>query len=145
MTTDVHKMSVPTITNDGRGLSFFSTREIELSGEVSRQLSEQISAVNFRLRRSVGYSADFHVAGDPTLLIVLSGTMRITLPGGDSKDFTAGDIYIAEDYLKPDIAFEKGVHGHSAKTISDTPYNALHLKLARREAYISAHKKTRKP
>lgn len=127
-------MTVPTITNDGRGPSVFSTLEIELSGEISRQLSGQISAVNFRLRRSVDYSADFHVAGDPTLLIVLSGTMRITLPSGDSKDFSVGDIYIAEDYLAPDATFEKGVHGHSAKTIGEIPYNALHLKLSRREA-----------
>lgn len=134
MTTDFRKMTVPTITNDGRGPSVFSTLEIELSGEISRQLSGQISAVNFRLRRSVDYSADFHVAGDPTLLIVLSGTMRITLPSGDSKDFSVGDIYIAEDYLAPDATFEKGVHGHSAKTIGEIPYNALHLKLSRREA-----------
>ena len=53
MTTDFRKMTVPTITNDGRGPSVFSTLVIELSGEISRQLSGQIGAVNFRLRCSV--------------------------------------------------------------------------------------------
>ena len=132
MIDKTHMMTVPTITNDGAGASYFSTRDIELSGPLSRQLSEQISAVNFRLRRSVDYSADYHVAGDPTLLIVLGGTMRIELPNGEQRDFTAGDMYIAEDYLAANVAFEKGVHGHRAQTLVKTPYSALHLKLSRR-------------
>ena len=125
-------ITIPTISNDGRGPSVFSIREIDLSGEMTRQLSGQIDAVNFRLRRSVGYSADFHIAGDPTLLIVLNGTMLITLPSGESREFTAGDMYIAEDYLAPDVAFEDGVHGHKAQTLGDIPYNAVHVKLSRR-------------
>ena len=132
MTSELHKMTVPTITNDGQGASFFGTRVIELNGEISRLLSDQIAAVNFRLRRSVGYSADFHVAGDPTLLIVLSGTMRIELPSGESRDFSKGDMYIAEDYLAPEVAFKRGQHGHRAETVGDESYNALHLKLSRR-------------
>ena len=134
MTSTLHKITVPTITNDGQGASFFSTREIDLNGEAARQLSDQIGAVNFRLRRSVGYSADYHVAGDPTLLIVLSGTMRIELPSGETRDFSTGDMYIAEDYLTPATPFKRGEHGHRAETIGDEPYNALHLKLARRDA-----------
>jgi len=99
MTTTPDNITVPTITNDGQGASRFSTRQIALTGDVTRQLSDQIGAVNFRLRRSEGYSADYHVAGDPTLLIVLSGTMRIELPSGERRDFSKGDMYIAEDYL----------------------------------------------
>lgn len=134
MTASSSKITVPTITNDGQGASYFSTREIELNGDITRQLSDQISVVNFRLRRSLGYSADYHVAGDPTLLIVLSGTMRIELPSGEHRDFSVGDMYIAEDYLLPEIDFKKGRHGHRAQTLDSLPYNALHLKLARREA-----------
>jgi len=132
MTTASDKITVPTITNDGEGASYFSTREIELNGDAARQLSDQIEAVNFRLRRSVGYRAEAHVAGDPTLLIVLSGTMRIELPSGEHRDFSKGDMYIAEDYLTPNTAFESGRHGHSARTLGDELYEALHLKLARR-------------
>ena len=128
----LHKIIIPTITNDGRGASYFSTREVELNGDVARQLSDQIAAVNFRLRRSVGYSADAHVAGDPTLLIVLSGTMRIELPSGEHRDFSKGDMYIAEDYLAAVVEFKEGLHGHSARTVGDESYEALHLKLARR-------------
>ena len=127
-----HIISVPTITNDGLGGSYFSLREIALNGDLSRQLSDQIAAVNFRLRRSENYKAGFHVAGDPTLLVVLSGTMRISLPSGEYCDFTQGDMYIAEDYLAAGVDFQAGLHGHSAKTIGDAPYKALHLKLSRR-------------
>jgi len=133
MTTTPQKMTIPTITNDGQGASFFSTRNIALNGDTARQLSDQISAVNFRVRRSVGYRADFHVAGDPTLLIVLSGTMRIELPSGEHRDFSKGNMYIAEDYLAAGIAFKSGKHGDSARTVGDAPYEALHLKLLRRE------------
>ena len=133
MTSKPHKITVPTISNDGQGASFFGTRAIDLNGDISRQLSDQIAAVNFRLRRSIGYSADYHVAGDPTLLIVLSGTMRIELPSGESRDFSKGDMYIAEDYLAPEVAFKRGQHGHRAETVGDEPYNALHLKLSRRD------------
>ena len=134
MTIAPHKITVPTITNDGQGASHFSTREIDLNGDAARQLSDQIGAVNFRLRRSVGYSADVHVAGDPTLLIVLSGTMRIELPSGEHRDFSKGDMYIAEDYLAVGVEFKEGLHGHSAHTIGNEVYEALHLKLARRDA-----------
>ncbi|MEP1231015.1 MAG: hypothetical protein ABJG88_10105 [Litorimonas sp.] len=127
-------MNIPTITNDGQGASYFSAREIALNGDMSRQLSDQIEAVNFRLRRSESYEAGFHVAGDPTLLIVLSGTMRITLANGEARDFRQGDMYIAQDYLAKGVAFEAGLHGHSAKTIGDVPYNAVHLKLSRLSA-----------
>ena len=128
----VSLVTIVTITNDGQSGSYFSKREIELNGDITRQLSDQIGAVNFRLRRSKNYSANFHVAGDPTLLIVLAGTMRITLPSGESRDFTQGDMYIAEDYLAAGVTFKDGLHGHSAKTIGDVPYSAVHLKLSRR-------------
>jgi len=86
--TKPHFITIPTISNDGECPSFFGQREIALNGDVTRLLSDQINAVNFRLRHSKGYSSDYHVAGDPTLLIVLSGTIRIELPNGDHRDFT---------------------------------------------------------
>lgn len=128
-----HTITVPTISNDGRGASYFGTRDIALTGDMTRLLSDQIDAVNFRLRQSEGYASDYHVAGDPTLLIVLSGTMRIELPNGEARDFTQGDLYIAEDYLDMGIAFDPSLHGHRAEMIGTVPYRALHLKLARRK------------
>lgn len=125
-------MRLPTISNDGHGASYFGHRDIELNGNITRQLSDQISAVNFRLRQSESYSSAYHVAGDPTLLIVLTGTMRIELPNGEAREFTQGDLYIAEDYLEAGVTFDETLHGHRAQMIGDIPYRAVHIKLARR-------------
>ena len=126
-------MTLPTISNDGRGMSFFGARDISLSGDITRLLSDQIDAVNFRLRHSEAYSSDYHCAGDPTLLIVLSGAIRIELRSGETRDFAQGDLYIAEDYLEAGVTFDPAIHGHRAEMIGETPYKAVHIKLARRK------------
>ncbi|MFT6222158.1 MAG: hypothetical protein ACJA0C_001566 [Candidatus Endobugula sp.] len=118
------------VRNDGRGQSIFSYREVELAGTAERMLSEQLPAVNFRLRESdASYASSFHVAGDPTLLIVLSGTLRIVLRNGESRDFSAGKMFVAEDYLAAGEVFDDTEHGHRAEVVSDVPLSALHLKL----------------
>jgi len=126
------EVTIPTISNDGREASYFGQRHITLSGDITRQLSDQIDAVNFRLRHSEYYSSDYHVAGDPTLLIVLSGSIRIDLQNGDSKTFSQGDLYIAEDYLEPDVKFNPTFHGHRAVMTEKIPYKAVHIKLEKR-------------
>ena len=125
-------MTLATISNDGRGASFFGTRDIPLSGDITRLLSDQIKAENFRLRHSEGYSSGYHVAGDPTLLIVLNGTIRTELPIGKSRTFTQGDLYIAEDYLEAGVEFNPTLHGHRAEMVGETPYRAVHIKLSER-------------
>lgn len=126
-------MIITTITNNGHDASFFGQRNIDLSGESARKLSEQISAVNFRLRESTPpYAASWHVAGDPTLLIILKGCIRITLRNGQAQDFKAGDMFIAEDHLASNIGFDPAVHGHTADVIGHDKLQALHLKLERR-------------
>lgn len=125
--------TIPCISNDGRGVSFFNIREVELKGANERMLSEQIPALNFRLRQSDGsYSSDWHVAGDPTLLIVLSGTIKIHLRNGDSKKFSSGETFIAEDYLDPAVAFDDSQHGHRAEVMDREGISVLHLKLEKR-------------
>ena len=43
-------------------------------------LSEQIAAKNFRLRESlVGYKTKWHLSGDPTLILIQQGILRVTL------------------------------------------------------------------
>ncbi|MGS2718293.1 cupin domain-containing protein [Eionea flava] len=124
---------ITVVTNDGDGLSYFAQREVPLSGSVERLLSDQQQAVNFRWRTSPkNYSAGFHVAGDPTLLIILSGTITIELRDGQSRCFSAGDYFIAQDYLNAGIGFDTNVHGHRAYVQGDTPLSALHLKLEKR-------------
>ncbi len=131
MTSDYN--CIPTITNDGIGASSFSSRDIELKGEPIRQLSEQQNCVNFRLRRSTpDFLSDFHVAGDPTLLVILNGTVRIELRDGGILDFSAGDMFVAEDYLRAGVKFDSSVHGHRSEVIGGDVLEVLHLKLERR-------------
>lgn len=126
-------IQISCVKNDGHGESFFSTRSIDLEGTNERLLSEQIPALNFRLRQSdKSYSSDFHVAGDPTLLIILTGTLRIELRNREHQDFSKGDLFIAEDFLHPETRFNETLHGHRAEVIGDQEFSALHLKLEKR-------------
>jgi hypothetical protein len=130
MQTTVKK--IPSVTNDGYGKSVFGTREIELSGLSNWMLSEQQSALNFRLRSSTNpYQSDWHLAGDPTLLIILTGVIEIQLRDGSSQQFAAGDLFIAEDYLIDGVVFDDS-HGHCAQVIGQEVLEALHLKLDKR-------------
>ena len=128
----MQKMIIPCVLNNGKGISTFSTKEIALHGDPIRMLSEQQHCINFRLRHSASnYSSDWHVAGDSTLLVILKGTVRIELRNGDTKDFSAGELFIAEDYLLPDVDFDNAVHGHRAEVVGDEDLSVLHLKLKR--------------
>ena len=125
-------INLPTVTNDGLGASVFSERAISLHGENARKLSERQNAENFRFRTSDhSYRSDWHVAGDPTLIIVMTGELRICLRNGEQRDFRAGEAFIAEDYLN-NIEFDHALHGHRAEVIGDDMFTAIHLKLAKR-------------
>ena len=127
------EITVTCIKNNGQGASFFAKEQITLTGTEARQLSEQIGAINFRLRQSpCEYASDWHVAGDRTLLIILSGGVRITLRDGTYKDFAPGEMFIADDYLNESMPFDSEHHGHSAKAIGSNALQALHLKLSKR-------------
>ena len=121
------------VQNDGQGYSYFAYKDIVLTGSQERVLSEQIPALNFRLRESPAtYKSDFHVAGDSTLLIILAGTLRVELRNGEYHDFRQGDKFIAEDYLDHKTKFDDTKHGHRAKVIGEQTLSALHLKLEKR-------------
>ena len=126
-------ISIDCVTNDGVGESVFGQQDVILSGDSNRCLSEQIDAINFRLRTSpIGYVSDYHVAGDPTLLIILQGSLRLMLPSGESCSYQSGDMFIAEDYLQANCDFVAGLHGHKAEVIGNQELRAIHLKLRRR-------------
>jgi len=128
----IETTDIISICNNGDGESYFSSRSIDLDGDDHWRLSKQQSALNFRLRSSsAGYASDWHVAGDPTLLIILSGVIQIELRSGSVRQFKAGEMFVAEDYLEHGSSF-KETHGHRAEVIGDESLNALHLKLAKR-------------
>lgn len=130
---ETKEISIPSISNDGEGESVFSERKVEMMGSSERFLSEQIPALNFRMRASdSSYASGWHVSGDPTLLVILSGALRIGLRNGKTRDFSAGDMFVAEDYLKQDKLFDPDLHGHRAEVLGDTSLSAIHIKLNKR-------------
>jgi hypothetical protein len=90
-------------------------------------LSDRIPAQNFRLRESMpGYSTDWHLSGDPTLIIIQKGILRISLQNGIYKDFKSGDMFIAADNLPENIFFDPNIHGHIFRHLSpESPSTVL--------------------
>lgn len=94
-------------------------------------ITDRIDALNFRHRASEpGYFSSWHVAGDPTLIIIRSGILRMTLRNGEYRDFKAGDLFIAQDHLQVGEVFDEKYHGHTAELIGDERLLAVHIKLA---------------
>ncbi|MEM0912680.1 MAG: hypothetical protein AAGJ37_17025, partial [Pseudomonadota bacterium] len=106
--------------------------QFELSEYGGMFISPQQQAINFRYRTSdVGYQSDWHVAGDPTLIIIQQGALEIELRKGDKRTFGQGDCFIAADYLPQHIALDNTMHGHRARVLGDRYLAAIHIKLAR--------------
>lgn len=119
-----------TICCDQSHISVFSENCFEKTARNGMLLSDRIPAQNFRLRESMpGYSTDWHLAGDQTLIIIQKGILRISLQNGIYKDFKSGDMFIAADNLPENIVFDPNIHGHRAEVIGDEPLLALHIKL----------------
>jgi len=122
---------VPVLCNADTGYSAFTDQPHTLEDYNGLFISPRINALNFRHRVSQpGYFSSWHVAGDPTLIIIRAGTLRIGLRDGSYRDFTAGDIFIAQDKLPENAAFDNQVHGHTAQLIGEQKLLALHIKLA---------------
>ena len=118
------------LTSDKNHHSIFTEVTYEKNDRNGMFLSEQIGAKNFRLRESkVGYSTEWHLAGDPTLIIVQKGILRITLQNNQHIDFEAGEQFIASDNLPNNIAFDNTIHGHKATVLGEENLMAIHIKL----------------
>ena len=126
----MEKLCITTIENPDGGRSVFGEQHYTLEDFNGMSISERQQALNFRHRKSdPGYFSTWHVAGDPTLIIVRQGVLRLTLRNGEFRDFTAGDQFIARDYLETGATFDGSVHGHTAEVIGDEVLYAVHLKL----------------
>ncbi len=124
----------PLLTVDEGGKSIFQQQTYPKAIEGAMILTEQISAINFRCRESLaGYQSEWHIAGDPTLIIVQQGCLRVYLRSGEYRDFSAGECFIAADYLPLGSVFDDSFHGHRAEVIGSDTLRALHIKLSRRE------------
>ena len=122
--------SLPCITIDDAFISRFSEATYPRHVRGGMILTDRINAQNLRLRESAtGYETDWHVAGDPTLIIIQQGILRITLQDGSYRDFKAGDAFIAKDYLPEGVSFDSKVHGHKAAVTGNESLKAVHIKL----------------
>lgn len=121
---------VTTITTNETGISVFSETDFEVHQRGGMFLTDQIASKNFRIRKSaVGYATEFHLSGDPTLLIILKGTLKIELQNGDFKTFSAGNYFIAKDNLPENVLFDNKIHGHKASVEGNEILEAIHIKL----------------
>ncbi|MEP0073547.1 MAG: hypothetical protein ABJE79_12655 [Marinomonas sp.] len=129
-------LSSPLDAKTGKtGPSIFNDVVYSLEDYNGLFITGRMDALNFRHRMSQsGYFSSWHVAGDPTLIIVRSGTLRIGLRNGLYRDFSAGDMFIAQDYLHDNEAFDDDIHGHTAELIGEQPLLAVHIKLSARES-----------
>ena len=121
---------ITTITTNESGISIFSEDDFEVHQRGGMFLTEQIASKNFRIRKSdVGYETEFHLSGDPTLIIILKGTLKIELQNGEFKTFSAGNLFIAKDNLPDNVVFDNKIHGHKASVIGNETLEAIHIKL----------------
>jgi hypothetical protein len=122
---------VPVIINLDKDISGFIEQQFSIEDYNGLFISQRQQALNFRHRASEpGYFSDWHVAGDPTLIIIRAGTLRIGLRNDSYRDFTAGDIFIAQDHLSGNQLFDNNIHGHTAQVIGCQSLLALHIKLS---------------
>ncbi|WP_426357782.1 hypothetical protein ACPUVO_15180 [Pseudocolwellia sp. HL-MZ19] len=122
-------------TTINTGCSVFNDIEYSIEDYNGLFITDRIGAQNFRHRMSEpGYFSSWHVAGDATLIVVRSGTLRMTLRNGEYRDFSAGDMFVAEDYLQDNEIFNDEIHGHTAELIGEDTLLAVHIKLAVRVA-----------
>ena len=123
-------INIPILTVNEDFVSVFSEEGFPQHIRGGMNLTERIDSLNLRIRTSeVGYESDWHVAGDPTLIVVQSGILRVTLRNGKRKDFGAGSMFIAKDYLPKYLPFDTKKHGHCAKVVGNKTLLAVHIKL----------------
>ena len=124
-------LNITLITIDDNLHSVFSEKTLSLSARGGMNITDQLPTLSCRLRTSAAdYSSDWHLAGDPTLIIIQQGCLRIHLRNNSFKDFNPGDHFVAQDKLPAGITFDSALHGHKAEVIGEKSLQAVHVKLA---------------
>lgn len=121
---------LPVMTTDDAGRTVWNSEGFPVEERGGMRLTPRIGAGSLRLRESEpGYISDWHVAGEPVLIVVQRGILRIELRDGSTRDFGPGDAFIAADRLGEGAAVEGQVHGHRARVVGDARLEAVHIKL----------------
>ena len=128
--THLNETKVPIITVNANYQSVYGHVIHSMTNTNGMFISNRQTALNFRHRVSeAGYESDWHVAGDPTLIIIQQGQLELILRDNNRYLFSAGEQFIAADYL-PDGKSFTSVHGHKAKVIGQQTLHAVHIKLS---------------
>lgn len=123
-----HRLPVLITGEDGR--TIWSERAWPIESRSGMAISPRIGCSSLRLRTSEpGYTADWHIAGDPTLIVIRSGQLRLTLRDASEQTFGPGDAFIAADDVPDGQSFDAALHGHRAEVVGDETLHAVHIKL----------------
>lgn len=122
--------------------SVFKTLQLSTNDINGMFISDRQDALNLRHRSSEpGYASDWHVAGDPTLIIIRQGALTLELKNGARRTYHAGDQFIAADYLvnnKTENTVDSHAlatnQGHKAFVEGDKSLLAVHIKLSNQPA-----------
>ena len=124
------KHALPALITGEDGRTIWAAHDWPVETRGGMLLSPRIGCSSLRLRRSEpGYTADWHVAGDPTLIVIRSGRVRLVLRDGSERVFGAGDAFVAADDVPGTKAFDPGLHGHRAEVVGGEAFEAIHIKL----------------
>jgi len=130
MPEDTPTHTLPTLVTDEAGLTAWTRRDWPTQARGGMLLSPRIDCSSLRLRKSEpGYQTDWHVAGDPTLIVIRRGRLKLILRDASERDFGPGEAFVAADDLPQGQAFDPSLHGHRATVIGNEALEAIHIKL----------------
>ena len=130
MPSETQRHTLPTLITGTDGRTVWSEQAWPNEARGGMLLSPRIDCSTLRLRSSEpGYKADWHVAGEPVLIVIRAGQLRLSLRDGSGRVFRAGDAFIAADAVPEGQAFDDAEHGHRAEVVGKETLEAVHIKL----------------
>ena len=122
--------TLPTLVTSKDGKTVWTQRNWDKEIRGGMNLSPRIDCTSLRLRTSEpDYTADWHVAADPTLIVVRHGQIKLILRDASDRVFGPGDAFIAADHVPDGQTFDPTLHGHRAEVVGNEPFEAIHVKL----------------
>ncbi len=111
------------LLEDAEGVSYFEDREVDLELKAfappakAFHVSDEFDAARFVfLTLPAGWKGIQHRSPEKQLATVLSGTFRVQAGSGEVRDFTAGDLFWAEDVTGT---------GHTSSAEGGEPVNLM--------------------
>ena len=124
-------LSIPILCNETTIHSYFIEQQYCLDDYNDLFISSRQTALSFHHRVSeLEYFSDWHVSGDPTLILIHAGILRIGLQDESYHNFSVSDVFIVQDMLPVNTFFDNNIHRHKAQVIGNQQLIVLHLKFS---------------